>query len=530
MQADDPSRLSALARRAVQERDWLTVDRCAQQILLRDGASAEGLFLTGLVHKAANRPLKAAAAFEAALARQPDRYDAAIELANQYSIARRNGEALGLLERYCPALSASPRYSDLAGTVYVDIGLPEKAWPMYRQASRLQPGVDRFEANLAACAVYMGEIDEAERLYRGLLQRSPAHQRNHYHLSRLRTATNRVHLDQMLHLLERLRLPPGQLVFLYFAIAKELEDLGEWREAFRFYRLGGDDVCSVARYDVADDVGRIDEIISLCTADWLVDSNRVTEPAVDRRPVFIVGLPRTGTTLAERILSSHSQIQSVGETLFLQMAIRRESGVAARGMSDVDILRAAAARPMHGVARGYIDAIRYRLDARHVVVDKLPFNFDYCGFIAKAFPDATIVHLRRNPMDACFSMFKQVFTFPYKFSYNLNDLGDYYIAYERLRNHWKRALGGRWLELEYEDLVRDQLAQTRRLLDALHLPFEDACLAFDRNAAASTTASAIQVREGVHDRSIGKWRRFAAELDPLRRKLAEAGIDVESGR
>jgi hypothetical protein len=160
-------------------------------------------------------------------------------------------------------------------------------------------------------------------------------------------------------------------------------------------------------------------------------------------------------------------------------------------------------------------------------IEKLPFNFLYLGFIAKAFPEARIVHVKRNPMDACFAMYKQVFTWAYKFSYTLDLLGRYYVAHDRLVQHWRQVLGDRLIEIEYESLVADQEAQTRILLERLGLDFEQACLDFDKNVTAIATASSVQVREKIHTRSVNRWRNFEKELQPLRSYLESAGIAVD---
>jgi hypothetical protein len=160
-------------------------------------------------------------------------------------------------------------------------------------------------------------------------------------------------------------------------------------------------------------------------------------------------------------------------------------------------------------------------------IEKLPENFLYLGFIAKAWPDAGIVYLRRNPMDTCFAMYKQVFTWAYKFSYSLETLGRYYVAHDRLLRHWRAMLGERLVEIQYESLVADQEGQTRMLLERLGLEFEPACLEFEKNEAASATASSVQVREKIHSRSVDRWRHFEAELRPLSRMLAAAGIAIE---
>jgi tetratricopeptide (TPR) repeat protein len=520
-------RLSARARRAVELQKWDVVESVAATLVARDPGHPEGHFLRGLVENASRRPLRATEAFARALELDPERYDAAVELANQHSVGRRNAEAAALLARYTPKLSNSPRYLDMAGTTYTHIGLPEKAWPLYQQANALQPGVDLFQANMAACGVYLGKFEESKALYQALLRRFPAHQRNHWQLSRLERVKDTAHVEQMKELLRSLRLPPDKNVFLHYAIGKELEDLEQWDEAFEHYRMAGDAVAKVANYDVAEDIAVIDKLIEVCDERWLAEPPPGPPPAYDRTPIFVVGLPRTGTTLTERILSSHSRVESIGETMFAQMVLRRESG-----LQTVDAMNPAMAEALRDkdprrIGQGYLDAVRYRLGDKPMFIDKLPFNFLYVGFLARAFPEGRFVHLRRNAMDACFAMYKQVFTFAYKFSYSLEALGRYYVAYERLREHWRRVLGPRFVEVEYEAMVADQEAQTRQLLSHLGLEFEPACLAFEENKAPSTTASSVQVREKIHSRSVQRWTHFTRQLQPLREYLEAAGIAIK---
>ena len=213
--------------------------------------------------------------------------------------------------------------------------------------------------------------------------------------------------------------------------------------------------------------------------------------------------------------------------MFLQMVLRKECGIPSIDSMSPEMIEAVAKKDMGLIAQGYLDAVSYRVGDEPMFIDKLPFNFLYLGFIARAWPEARIIHLVRNPMDSCFSMYKQIFTWPYKFSYSITSLGRYYVAYDRLRRHWLDVLQDRMIEVQYESLVQDQEGQTRRLLDRLGLEFEQACLDFDRNLAPSTTASSVQVREKIHSGSVNKWTRFARQLQPLREHLENAGIRVE---
>ena len=521
--------VSAAGRHAASRKDWNSLAACADEILNKDNSSPEGYFLQGLVKKAANRNEQAIADFLKVLELDDGRYDAAIELANQYSILRRNGEAAAVVRKFEDRLVNSPMYLNMAGTVYSQVGMTEAAWPLFQKADALQPGIDRIQSNLATCCVVLGKISEARKIYLRLLEKHPTHQQYHYKLALLDKAADTGHIEQMKAVLQKTRLPSDQNVFLYYAIGKELEDLQQWSDAFRYFEMAGDAISSVANYDINSDIRLIDKIIEVCDADWLSDGAVEAGVTVaSKQPIFVVGLPRTGTTLTDRIISSHSAVESVGETQFMQMTIRRESGIQSEEKITPEMIGECAKLDIQRIGDGYMNMLNYRLGNEPRFVDKLPFNILYLGFIAKAFPHAKIVHVKRNAMDSCFAMYKQLFTWAYKFSYTQEGLGKFYPAYIRLLKHWQELLGDRLIELEYESLVSDQENQTRNLLDKLDLEFEEACLNFEKSTTATATASFAQVREKIHTRSVNRWKNYESELQPLRKLLEDAGINIES--
>lgn len=481
----------------------------------------EGPFLLGLVKKARGRLDEAAGLFARALELDNKRYDAAIELAFLDVLLNRHAEARALLDDNCHRLVNSPMYLNLAGQAYSRMSLHEDAWLVFEKANQLQPNVERFEASLAACAVYLGKVDTAREIYHKLLDRNPTHQRNHYEMAQLQRAKNDDHIRQMVDIIETSKREPAKNIFLYYAIGKELEDLGRWDKSFDYYVRAGNAVKSVSDYDVSRDVTVIDKVIEICNVSWLSDSPSTV--ATEKTPIFVVGLPRTGTTLTDRIISSHSQVESAGETQLLQMVLRRLGGAEQSSEITADAVEAASKATPETIARKYIDAISYRLGTAPLFVDKLPENVLFLGFIAKAWPDARIVHLRRHPMDACFATFKQSY---FRFAYSLDDLAEYYLAYDRLSRHWRTLLADRMIELEYERLVSDQDSQTRWMLDKLGLPFEEACLRFDRNVSPIATASSAQVREKVHTRSVGKWKKYERQLRGLKDRLEAGGVET----
>ena len=516
--------LSLAARRAARAREWPVVQQAARRILQLDRDSAEGHFLRGQASKATGTFDVAEKAFHRALRLDAGRYDAAVELAELYVRQYRNRDALALLRSHQKLLGNSPVYLEMAASAYSRLDLHEEALPLLERACELQPDIERFRTALAACSTNLGNVDAAHRIYEELVRHHPNHQRFHHELSMLRTAGDYDHVAQMKAVLDASTLPPEKNIFLYYALGKELEDLEEWDEAFAWYEKGGDAAKSASGYNVETDLELIDALLETCSETWMAGAATVL-PASDARvqPIFIVGLPRSGTTLAERVLASHSRVRSIGETFFLPISLCRESGSGMVVHPSPRQVRALRNADMGGLAARYLDFIDYKLGDEPFFIEKLPENFFYAPFASQAFPDARIVHLRRHPMDACFAMYKQPY---FRYAYSLEDVGRFYVAWRRLMDRWGLLLGDRMIDVQYEELVADPENRTRRLLEQVGLEFEAACLAPERNDASSRTASRIQIREKIHRRSVGRWKRFERHLGGLRDYLVANGVEL----
>jgi hypothetical protein len=265
------------------------------------------------------------------------------------------------------------------------------------------------------------------------------------------------------------------------------------------------------------------------------DRNLLSAPSAghnSRRPLFILGLPRSGTTLVDRIVSSHSQVASLGEHTTLALAVMRMAGRQPGPAGDdpaekIDLIEQSARLDFEALGRAYCDSIDGFGNHAGRLTDKTPLNFLYLGLIHRALPRAKIIHLRRHPLDSCYAMYKTLFRAGYPFSYSLQEIGRYYIAYYSLMQHWRDCIPGAFLDVDYEDLVNDTPAQARRIIDYLELDWEDACLDFHRRGGAAATASAAQVRQPVYSTSVGMWRNYARQLAPFRERLREHGIPVD---
>jgi hypothetical protein len=252
-------------------------------------------------------------------------------------------------------------------------------------------------------------------------------------------------------------------------------------------------------------------------------------PAPSDDPIFVVGLPRSGTTLVDRILGSHSKVYSAGEldhfALCIVDAARRRSGGAQ--LPRRELIARSADLEFPALGHDYLDRVRHVAAGDVRFTDKMPLNYLYCGLIRRALPNAKIVHVARRPMAACYAMYKTLFKDGYPFSYDLGEIGRYYVGYRRLMDHWQATMPAVIYPLSYEALVADQLGETRKLLNFCGLAWEDSCAEFHRNPSPTTTASAAQVRRPLYDSSVSQWRHYAAELAELSSLLSAAGISTE---
>jgi tetratricopeptide (TPR) repeat protein len=309
------------------------------------------------------------------------------------------------------------------------------------------------------------------------------------------------------------RLPLGHEISLRYGLGKYYDDVGQYARAFAHYRAGNDlSKRQGSRYDGAKLTRRIDELVASCD-DAFMRSSRI-QGSTSELPVFIVGMPRSGTSLTEQILASHSAVFGAGEVAFWDAAFiaYQKAGQASQagGM-------AAAANPIPGIARDYLDRLTASAGEAQRVVDKMPANFMYLGLIHAAFPHARIIHMRRHPWDTCLSIYFQNFFNRDPYANDLDHLAHYYAEYLRITDHWRRVLpAATMLEIPYEGLIVDQEGWTRRLLEFVGLPWDPNCLDFHRTERIVITASKWQVRQKMHAASVGRWRHYEPFLGPLR--------------
>ncbi len=442
------------------------------------------------------------------------------QLAYAESLLGRMAEAMAAARAAMAAPALDLVSLDLLGNSFTLCQQPQDAYAAFQRALALAPGNPAVLFNLATTARFLGKGEEAEAAYDRVIAAAPTAWDAYRNRSELRRQTpERNHVADLTRVLERARPPWQGEVQLCYALGKEHEDLAAYDEAFAHFDRGARVRRTHMRYDVADDVEAMRLIEETFDTDWCAPGRATAD---GDGPIFILGLPRTGSTLLEQMLGRHSSIQPLGE---LQAFGAAMTGVLRRRTPGLQpgkaaMIRASAALAPHEIGAAYLAAVAPLRDGGPRFIDKLPFNVLYAGLIARALPSARIVHLTRDPLDACVAIYKTLFDEAYPYAYDLAELGAYHNAYRRLTAHWRAALGPRFIEVSYEALVADPSGALTRLMGQLGLSMEPACLDQGRGGAAVMTASASQVREPIHARSVDSAGRYRAHLGPLIEALA----------
>jgi hypothetical protein len=418
-----------------------------------------------------------------------------------------------------------PAVRDAAGSLYSFGHDHHRALAAYDQAVALAPRNAQYLYNRASIRRFLGDLAGAERDFDQAIALKPLDYEAYKNRTDLRTQTaQRNHIPDLEALLACGIADWRGEVQIRYAVAKEYEDIGEHGKSFEQLSRAAKKRREHMRYDAAND---------LATVQWIIDAFPAAPSveianACDDAPIFIVGLPRSGTTLVERILGAHSTLFSAGEldcfALSLVDAVRRVTGKSQ--MPRPELIAGSAKVDFAALGRDYIRRAHVATARSGRFIDKMPLNYLYCGLIRRALPNARLVHLTRHPVAVCYAMYKTLFKDGYPFSYDLNEIGRYYLGYRRLMAHWQASMPGVVYELNYESLIADQLGETRGLLQFCGLEWEQACAQFHENPAPSTTASAAQVRRPIYDTSVSQWKHYEQQLAGLRAQLEAAGIPI----
>lgn len=513
--------LERLAQAAFSAGDDRAVIDICNAILRRAPKAAEIHFMLGLVAARHGRPDKALQALGYTLALQPRHAGAYAHLAAALLAEDRREEAQAAAERAATLAPEDPAVLDVTGVVMTSLGRHHQALALFERAAKLSGKPDHL-CNQASTLEFFGRREDACIAYRKCLAQAPGHTRAWFGLSRVRNGpADGSDLKAMRLVAESADGARSQREIGH-ALAAHYEEMNE-PEAVMHWLAFAKSLSRAMRDDPSPGQALLFEAARRSLADDY-------EPAHSGKPapIFVVGAPRSGTTLLERILSGHSLIQSGGELPDFPRTLRRLTGLRSKSVVDSELIDASWRLEPALIGNSYADSVLRSRGLSGIFIDKLPLNMFLAPLILRALPNARVICLRRHPADCVLSGYKQLFEdefADYDHFLDLEWAGHHLARFVSLSDHFRSVLPPeRYCEIRYEDLVADVAGETKRALAFCGLSFEDACLRFFENQAPVSTPSAMQVRSPLYDRAIGRWRRYATALEPALDLLAKAGL------
>ena len=448
---------------------------------------------------------------------------------NLGNVYQRLGQMERAITHYKTAIEINPSYPDAHGNLgnaYLVLDRLEESIETNRRALELKPSRFGSHNNQGVAFQALGRFEEAERAFERALELEPMEASVHLNLAnmgRFKAGDRRLPgLQKLLSEVESLDV--DNQIAAHFAMGKALGDLSQYQDAFRHLLKGNALKRRNIDYDEPRRLAMFENIRTTFSRDFM--KARSGGGDTSRSPIFIVGMPRSGTTLQEQVLASHSKVFGAGELETFKEALAE--CVSGRGIVPAypALVGALSQDQIRQLGEIYTTRVRARAPEAERIVDKMPLNFAFVGLIHLALPNARFINVRRDPLDTCVSCFSLLFTGSQPFAYDLAELGRYYRGYEAVMEHWHKVLPpGVMIDVHYEDLVDDLEGAARRVLRHCDLDWEDSCRDFHDTKRAVRTASLMQVREPVYRRSIGAWRRYAEFLEPLGQAL---GVDIRA--
>lgn len=486
----------------------------------------EGWCLAGCIHLRLKKPEAGLISTARALSLRPNEPNILIQRVECFSLLGRQKDVRKNLQILAAQKCDSAALHEKIAMMLSAEQMHSEAIKHFLSAIAYEPNSSILHYNLAAAYRFIGELDKCEdSLNTCLALNNLDSEAQGMRSSLRRQSIDSNHLDELLEAYSDPNINDQAKAGICYALAKEYDDLNDPENSFNYLKTGSDIRRGAMSYDVSSDEKIIEQIIRTFDKSYFLRDAISHESS---EPIFIIGLPRTGTTLLERILDGHTNITSAGELDIFGLEVMALSSKKdySKKISALDLVQLSRELDVNKLALSYLKKARpLNLETSHFI-DKLPLNFLYAGLIHSAIPNAKIIHLSRHPIAACLAIYKQQFRDIYPFSYNLSDLGKYYVAYDRLMRHWQSVMPGVIHSIAYESLVLNTEQEVKRVLDFCNLKWEAECLKFYENKAPSTTASAIQVRQAVYKTSVDQWRKYTPYLRELSTILIKAGVDV----
>lgn len=487
-------------------------------ILARDPGNAQALLLAGSLARGVGDTALAQTFFKKVVDLRPDSTEARLLLAAACGEAREHDEAIRHLQIVLTRQPNSVAALGALGKSYTAAGKAELALAPFEKATKLQPNHPTLRFDHADALIALGRMEEAADLLKENIARGNRVAASYRSLADTRKFTGEpAELGSILEKLKEPELAQGERIALHHAAGKILNDLGRHDEAIDQFQQSK--IAAGHGFEIEAYRHRVDTLIAAFTPQLLKSKAGFGDPS--EVPVFIVGMPRSGTTLTEQICASHPAVHGAGELVKLGLVVRLAGYAQAPNGSVQKPPQALTRDEARTMARDYLDFVRRTSPSSARIVDKMPHNFQLVGMIALLYPNARIIHCTRDPIDNCVSCFFNTFNERHGYNTDLHTLGLYYREYRRLMDHWNALLPGRIHECNYEAMTADQEAESRRLIDFLGLPWDDACLRFYETDRSVTTPSRWQVRQPIYQSSVKRWKKYGNKIQPLIEALGD---------
>lgn len=455
---------------------------------------------------------------ESATTFEPDNIQLRLDYAEVLRRRQKFGQAIEQAEKLHAQDPENPLFQSQLAIECMQTGDYERAFELFDQVLEKLPHDAATHTSKGHAHKTLGNSEDAIKSYRAAIDANPDHGDAYYALANLKTYRfDNAEIEAMRQQIDRADLAFMDRVHLSFALGKALEDSGDYEQSFAFYERGNDLKRAQTRYSADAMTRELARQEQACTRELFEERGGTGHDAPD--PIFILGLPRAGSTLLEQILAGHSQIDGTLELPNILALAHRLRGRKAGQSRYPQILGELTPQQLEQFGARFIEDTRIHRQDAPFFIDKMPNNFRHIGLIHLILPNAKIIDARRAPMDCCFSGFKQLFAEGQEFTYGLHEVGRYYADYVKLMDHWDAVLPGKVLRVQHEDVLDDLEGQTRRMLDFIGVPFEQACLDFHKTDRAVRTASSEQVRQPINRKGQGAWQPFEPWLGPLKSAL-----------
>jgi len=492
-------------------------------ILQQDKYFADAYFLLAMIASAHHNLTKAIELIKQANVLAPKNPEYLSQLAKHYALENNHVEALHFAEHAAKLIAKLTVQSSLTldtlGVAYSQMGLHEKAVNFFKKSVAINDKNPNYFFNLGASLKFIGDFDGAKKAYEKTISMAPNYYKAHSALTGLGGISKDCnHIPLLEQLFEKTQHADDRL-YIGHALAREYEALKDFDKAFHYLDTAKKFKLKQLNYSINEDKALFKSLVS----HFKGSKPSLSQGFESDEAIFVVGMPRSGTTLVERIISQHTDVTSAGELQHFGLLVKKMAKTASNRVIDTETVTATKNINFNELGKAYIENTRAITGKTARFVDKMPLNVLYVGFILQALPKAKIICLDRNPLDTIVSNFRQLFSVNqsyYSYAYDLKSTTEFYLLFKQLAELWLEIFPENFYLINYEKLVNDPLSEAKQLIEFCDLSWQEQCVDIHQNLAPVATASALQVRSPINNRSIGNWKKYDAYLDDVKKSLA----------